>query len=213
MARFSANKLHFGDAKAGPDDDGEGLPTPVLVRLKARRAAGIAEARAVLANLPGECESLHCVCTARMDLTDVINALVEKLGRCERLLIATLGYNRKNLQSLLGWLDEGKVTALSLLASRFFRSHNGELWEHTQAELRQRGGQAACCYSHAKVVTLAFVSGQRLSIEGSSNLCGNGSGREQFALINDAGLHAWHSAWISDQIVKHDGEEETANGR
>ena len=40
-------------------------------------AAGVAEAKAVLAHLPGPGESLHAVCTARMDLTDVI-------GRCWR---------------------------------------------------------------------------------------------------------------------------------
>jgi hypothetical protein len=45
----------------------------------------------------------------------------------------------------------------------------------------------------------------RLSIEGSANLCGNSSGREQFALIHDAGLHDWHAAWIEALITRHEG--------
>jgi hypothetical protein len=73
------------------DDNGDGLPTPARVRLAARRAAGIAEAKAVLAHLPGPGESLHALCTARMDLTDVIGALLERLGRCDHLHVATLG--------------------------------------------------------------------------------------------------------------------------
>jgi hypothetical protein len=80
MPRFSVRKLHFGrlqDAEA--NDNGEGLPTPTRIRLAARRAAGIAEAKAVLKHLPGPGESLHAVCTARMGLTDVIGSLLEQL--------------------------------------------------------------------------------------------------------------------------------------
>ncbi len=208
MARFSVRKLHFGARpEADTDDNGEGLPTPARIKLAARRTAGIAEANAVLDHLPGPGESLHCLCTARMDLTDVIVALGERFGACDRLLIATLGYNERNLRSMLDWLDSGAVRSLALVASKFFRAHKGALWAQTLQEFRARGQRAACCDSHAKVVTLAFASGERLAIEGSANLCGNGSGREQFALINDVGLHGWHAAWIDQLVSKHEGDQ------
>jgi hypothetical protein len=57
------------------------------------------------------------------------------------------------------------------------------------------------------VVTLAFASGDKLSLEGSANLCGNGSGREQFAPVNNPGLHDWHAAWIDDLVNRHEGEQ------
>ncbi|HEX5269362.1 MAG TPA: hypothetical protein VFW33_02690 [Gemmataceae bacterium] len=207
MAKFSVRRVHFARPAADADDNGEGLPAPARVRLAARRAAGIAEAKDVLAHLPGPGESLHALCTTRMDLTDVVNALLERLGRCERLHVATLGYNARNLRTMLGWLDSGAVVGLTLLASIFFRSHNGDLWETTLEEFRSRKQRAACCHSHAKVVTLAFASGERLCIEGSSNLCGNGSAREQFALVNDPGLTAWHARWIADMVSRHEGEQ------
>jgi hypothetical protein len=207
MARFSVRRTHFGD-QTGADDDGSDLPRPALVRLQARRAAGIREAAEVLAHLPDPGESLHALCTARMDLTDVINALLDRLGRCDRLRIATLGYNARNLRAMLGWLDEGRVGELQLVASIFFRSHNGDLWAETLEEFRGRKQLAACCHSHAKVVALTFADGGRYSIEGSANLCGNGSGREQFALVNDAGLHDWHSTWIAALVSKHEGKSE-----
>ena len=125
MARFNVRKLHFGRRPDAEGDDGEGLPTPRRIKLAARRAAGIAEAKAVLELLPEPGESLHAVCTARMDLTDVISALVERLGRCDRMLIATLGYNEANLRTMLAWLDAEAVGSLTLLASIFFRSHKG----------------------------------------------------------------------------------------
>jgi len=206
MPRFIARPVRFGRQPGADTDDADGLPTPQCVKLAARRAAGIAEAKQVLVYLPQPGESLHALVTARLDLTDVINALLERLGPCERMTIATLGYNARNKKTMLSWLDSGAVRSLSLVASIFFRSHNGELWTDTLEDFRQRKQRAACCSSHAKVVALAFASGERLSIEGSANLCGNGSGREQFALIADAGLHDWHAGWIDALVTKHEGD-------
>src|SRR5262249_22286193 len=151
-------------------------------------------------------ESLHALCTARMDLTDVIGALLDRLGRCDRLVIGTLGYNARNLRTMLAWLDGGAVGSLTLLASLFYRAHNGKAWETTLAEFRKRGQRAACCHSHAKVVSLSFASGAKLAIEGSANLCGNGSGREQFCLVNDAALADWHASWVLAAVARHEGD-------
>lgn len=203
--RFMVRPTRFGRRPGNADDEADGLPTPAKVKLLARRAAGIAEAKSVLEHLPAPSESLHAVVTARLDLTDVLNAILERLGKCERMRIATLGYNARNLRTMLSWLDAGVVGRLSLVASIFFRSHNGDLWTETLNEFRQRGQRAACCHSHAKVVTMQFATGERFSIEGSANLCGNGSGREQFALIHDARLHDFHAEWIGALLDKHEG--------
>lgn len=189
------------------DDSGEGLPLPLRIKLAARRAAGIAEARAVLEHLPAPGESLHALCTARMDLTDVIGALLDKLGQCERLSVATLGFNERNLRTMLRWLDAGQVGTLVLLSSLFLRAHKRPLWEETLAEFRQRRQRAAAMHSHAKVAALVFASGQKLAIEGSANLCGNGSGREQFMLANDVGLCDWHERWILEAVSRHEGQD------
>ncbi|HVK12875.1 MAG TPA: hypothetical protein VM597_29250 [Gemmataceae bacterium] len=205
MARFTPHANLFG-VKAKADegqDDGRDLPKPHRLKIDARRVAGIAEAKAVLDHLPGPGESLHAVCTARMDLTDVINCVLDRAGACDRMAITTLGYNARNLKAMLGWLDSGRVRTLTLLTSIFFRSHKGALWEETLAEFHARNQRAAACHSHCKVVAMAFADGGRLCIEGSANLCGNGSGREQFALINDPGLTDWHAAWINALAAKH----------
>jgi hypothetical protein len=205
--KFQAKRLNFGGDPDAESDEGTGLPAPKLAKLKARRMAGIREAKECLAKLPDPGESLHVIATSRMDLTDVINGLLERIGTATEINIATLGYNGKNLSQMLAWLDTKQVGTLTLLASIFYRSHNGEQWAYTLDEFRKRRQRAACCHSHAKVVTLAFKNGQRLSIEGSANLCGNGSGREQFAMINDGGLHDWHAAWIKELVTKYEGKE------
>jgi hypothetical protein len=203
MARFNAPRLRFGAVKESESPDG--LPTPALVKSKARRALAIAEAAALLEHLPQPGESLHVVCTSRFDLADVLAHLLERYGTADRLVIATLGYNRRNLLAMLKWLDTQAVRSLTLLASIFFRSHNGELWTETLGEFRKRGQKAACCHSHAKVTACFFTAGTRLSTEGSANLCGNGSGREQFVMVNDADLAEWHARWICDLVNKHEG--------
>jgi hypothetical protein len=198
--------MSFGKRRSA-DDDAEGgdLPTPRLLRLKVRRAAGIREAKDTLANLPAPGESLHALMTARLDMTDVVNALLEKLGRCDRAMIATLGYNRRNFRTMLSWLDSGAIRSLTLVASIFFRSHQGDLALETIEELRRRGHRAVYCPSHCKVMALTFASGERLSVEGSANLCSNGSAREQFTIINDAALCEWHSQWIEALVTRYEG--------
>jgi hypothetical protein len=212
MARFTPHRIAFGRPPADDeDDDGLDLPRPRLLRLQARRAAGIREASETLAVLPGPGESLHAVMTARLDMSDVLNALLDKLGRCDKASIATLGYNRRNFRAMLGWLDAGKIGSLTLVASIFFRSHNGDLWSETVEEFRRRGQRAACCPSHCKVMALAFADGTRFAVEGSANLCSNGSAREQFAIINDVSLTDWHSRWIDALVSKHEpGDENTS---
>jgi hypothetical protein len=214
VARFSIQSNPFGRAAQADDDedDGTGLPSPMLLRLHTRRRAGIREARDVLAHLPEPGESLHAIVTTRLDLSDLLSALLERCGTCEKMAIATLSYNERNLRHLLGWLDAGAVRHLTLLCSIFFRSHKGALWTETLTALRQRGQRAACRHSHAKVVTMAFQSGQRLVVEGSANLCSSGSGREQVTIISDTGLHDWSEAWIREQVTRGEQREQPDAG-
>lgn len=213
MAKFGTNRQPFGQKPKADDDgeddrdNGEGLPTPHTQRLAVRRQAGLAEARAILAHIPADNESVHAICTARFDLTDVVAALLERIGKCDSIRIATLGYNDRNLNAILRWVDAGNVKSVTLLASIFFRSHKGDLWAATQREFAARKLRTACCHSHSKVVTLSFAHGQKYSIEGSANLCGNGSGREQLALVNSHELHDWHAAWIEEMVTRHVGRE------
>lgn len=218
MPRFQPSKLQFGkSAKQEAEqteedeaDNGEGLPTPFKTRQLARRWAGIKEAKDVLTILPGPNESLHAVCTARMDLSDVLNVILDKGQKCKRMLIATLGYNQRNLTAMVDWLDTGKVKSLTLLCSLFFRAHKRGLWEDTLKQFRDRGQRAAACHSHAKVVSMRMADGTCLSIEGSANMCGNGSGREQFAMFNDEKLSEWHATWIGELVSKHEAKTESA---
>lgn len=180
---------------------------PTLLKLRARRFEGIKEAKSVVAIIPAPGESVHAICTARMDLTDVLNALFDRLGRCDRMYVATLGFNAKNLNTMTRWIDSAVVGKIILLTSKLHRAHKGDLWADTKAKFNERGQRAAAADSHCKVVTLEMADGQRYWVEGSANLCGNGSGREQVMFCNGADGVEWHSKWIEDFVTRHEGAE------
>lgn len=200
--RFDAPRLRFGRQPAAP---AAAVPTPAMRRAIARRTALLAEAADVLRCIPAPGESLHGLMTGRYDLMHLLVVLIDQLGTVDRLRIATLSYNGRNLDELLALLDAGTVASLTLLCSSFFRDHNKDLWEKTLAEFRRRGHRTAAARSHAKVITLALADGRRFVMEGSANLRTN-SNREQFMLAQDEDLHDWHAQWIDDLVTRHEGE-------
>jgi len=201
VIRFNAPRPRFGRQPAAED----GPPEPHVGRAAARRTAQLAEASAALAVLPGPGEAVHALMTGRYDLMHLLVCLIDRLGAVDVMRIATLSYNGRNLAEMVRLLDSGAVRRLNLLCSAFFRDHNGELWAETLEEFRDRGQRAAAAKSHAKVVTFAFASGRRLTLEGSANLRSNGN-REQLLLADGAGLHDWHATWIDTLVTQHEGD-------
>ena len=126
---------------------------------------------------------------------------------CEQVRIATLSFGPKNTQEMARWLDEKLVGRLTLLCADFMARASPEVYQGAVAELVARRGQmvgSARC--HAKVVTLAFADGLRLSFEGTANLRTNRN-LENLSVVNDAGLHDWHAQWIDAKVREHEVEQ------
>jgi hypothetical protein len=210
--RFTPRKLRFGPGPVDDDDlDDQALPTPRLVRLKARRTAGIAEAQRVLEHMPGPGEALHVVCSSRMDLMDVLDCLLQRFGFCASMHVTTLGFSLRNLRHLLRWFDSGAIGEIWLLSSLFHKHHNGELFAEAATEFTRHRQHCAACASHCKVCVLDFapVVAGMMSLEGSANLAASGSVREQFALVRDAALALWQSGWIRELVNTHENTATT----
>ncbi len=198
------------------DDDRAGVPKPMTLAVKNRRLAAVREASEVLAVMPQPGESLHAIMTGRYDLTDLLDAIFEKIGRVQEMRIATLSFNQHNVNQIQGWLagETPTIQKIGVLCSLFFQDHNPETYAALQSVMASRlGSRLAASRNHCKVVTMAFESGERLSLEGSANLRTN-SNREQFCLINDPVLHDWHAAWVDEQVGKHeiDARRNSATG-
>jgi hypothetical protein len=108
---------------------------------------------------------------------------------------------------LARWLDAKLVGRLTLLCADFMAKASPEVYRGAVKELVERRGQvvgSARC--HAKVVTLAFADGLRLTFEGSANLRTNRN-MENLCVVNDAGLHDWHAAWIDKKVRENEVEQ------
>src|SRR5205823_10846704 len=165
-----------------------------------RRTGEVGRLAESLPALPTSGEALHLLMTGRYDLTAVLAVILERQGPCDRMRIATLSFNARNVAELAGWLDGKRVGFLALLCSAFFRDNNRPDWLAAVNELRgKRGVRLAAARNHAKVITVEWHGGACLVLEGSANLRTN-SNQEQLTVINDRALCAWHSAWI-DSLV------------
>lgn len=200
MSRFKAGP-RFGVKQAAA-----GVRPAHVAKAESRRVAFLRRANDALAVLPGEGESVHCLMTGYYDLMHVIAELCRREGPVDRLRMATLSYNARNLAEIERILAEGVVRRVDLLASTFFRNHNRELFVRTQTSLAGRGAVAAAP-SHAKVTLFSFSSGGAMVFEGSANLRTNRS-REQLMMTSDRGLHDWHAAWMDEAIASYERNPE-----
>jgi hypothetical protein len=81
--------------------------------------------------------------TGRYDLTAVLAVILGRQGPCDRMRIATLSFNAKNVAELAGWLDAGRVGSLTLLASVFHRENSPADWRAAVHEPRIQHGSGS----------------------------------------------------------------------
>ena len=184
------------------------LPLEVATRLEARagrrrylEATRIGNAARALEALPDAGVSLHCVMRGNFNAWDLVPAVLELAGvELEALHVATLSFNRDNVESLAELLDAGAIRRVYFLASTYMRTMDTDVYEHLAAVLDARGQHDyAAARNHAKVQLFGLADGRRLALESSANLrsCRN---VEQFSLHHSADLYEFHAGWIEAML-------------
>jgi hypothetical protein len=170
-----------------------------------RRKAQLRKAADVIPHLPGPGESLHTLLTGYFDFALVLTCVLRsRPAPCEHARIATLSFGPKNTQEIARWLDDRLVRRLTLLCADFMAKACPQVFQGAVKELaEQRGQTVGSARCHAKVVTLHFADGLRLVFEGSANLRTNRN-LENLCVVNDPGLHDWHSMWIDQKVREHE---------
>jgi hypothetical protein len=189
-----------------------------------RRQAGRADRRAfhnarrqsaadaILETLPAAGEVLHLCLDGAFDLCHLIPRVVELADEaCERLDLATLGFNDATLRVLTDLADAGQVGRIRLLCSHYFKSVDTSLWSRAHEELTRRGHEVYIARNHAKLQLYEFRSGCTVTLMSSANLrsCKNAEFAVLFADADTFGF--WRD--VLDELIEESKKCEAASRR
>ena len=152
-------------------------------------------AKAVLPFLPSPGERAHCALCGDFVLGDIIPAIIEARGRCDRLTVATLGMSLANAEAIARLKALDLVGDITIVCSHYFaKVDQGR--EYRAVEARLNGiASIITTRCHAKIICLPIGSDSYV-IEGSANLRSSDN-TEQIVIFNDAQLLTWHCDWLS----------------
>jgi hypothetical protein len=156
-----------------------------------------------LAELPTKNgQTLHAVISGTYALWQLVPALVERSGdTIDELLIATLSFSKQNAAEILGLIDGGQVKSFGLLVSKYFKCANRHIYDCLVPQLHERKQPACAMRIHCKIILLKMTRGEAYTVESSANLRSSGN-VEQFCLTRCPKLHAFHRAWIREELER-----------
>jgi hypothetical protein len=160
-------------------------------------------AQAQLERLPDPGESYHLVVAGSYRSWDLVPAILALAARpAVALWIATLSYNRENLQDLLRLSDAGQLGRVHFIVSVYDKANDPGRFEYARTELGARGHRLLAMQNHCKIIALDLggPDGQIVS-ESSANLRSH-STTEQVTLTRDPGLYAFHTAWMEEAFAR-----------
>src|SRR5262245_61962979 len=183
-----------------------GLPTDLKHERRAAKGRTlnllhVANAAKHLERLPVPGEAFHVITKGNYSQWDLVPAVLQLAGeKIVELNMATLGFSRSNIEALAGLLDSGAIGSCSFICSAFFRSVDRDAFDFMHAALSSRGQRVASIRSHAKIPLFQLADGRNIVVESSANLrsCHN---VEQFCMIHDRELLAFHKQWM-DTLLK-----------
>ena len=172
-----------------------------------RHARKAKNARGLIDPLPKPGEAVHAVINGTFDFWHIVPALIELTGaRCDRLDLATLGFNKKNITALLRLIDDGAIGRARLVCSVVHQALEPALCKFAFDELTARGGRFLAARNHAKVFCFDMAGGAAYTVEGSANLRSCGMA-EQFMMTSSRDLLEFHNNWI-DEITQEEAARE-----
>jgi hypothetical protein len=158
---------------------------------------GEANAAALVKRLPRTGEALHFVMDGTFRLSDLLPVIQAYIDQPCGLTICTLGLNLDTVSELAAMLKDGRLTALRLAMSSYFRASDSETADQAVEVLTRGGAVVAVARLHAKLQLWQPATARgRYVLETSSNLRSCNC-VEVATLTNDARLYNWHDKWLA----------------
>ncbi|NLF70097.1 MAG: hypothetical protein GX575_13740 [Candidatus Anammoximicrobium sp.] len=187
-----------------PDSHGPALDSPRATWRKTQHEAedrrGASRARELIRRLPARDESLHYLWSGQFRHATIIGVVLDLAAcPCRLLSVATLGFDDRCTDLLLGELDAGRIARIDVVSSIYHQAHNPTQSKRLTDELAQRGSRHRPAKCHAKVLSFQFADGRAAVVESSSNLrsC---QMQELSTISGDPALAKWHAGWIAEVL-------------
>lgn len=175
-----------------------------LDRRRAKKLIRPENAAILVDHLPeSEWDRTHAVVCGDFIFGDFIAQVLDKLGPCPRLDIATLSMSAANAQMLGATLQSGRVRGMRVVLSHYFRATNPEVIKAIEEHLAPAGCEIIIGRCHCKLALFDYPS-QPLVFESSANLRSSNC-MEQVTILCDRELLDFHRG-IMDTLAAIEGE-------
>lgn len=187
-----------------PDAHGPALDEPRATWRRTQHAAedrrGASRARELITRLPAPDESFHYVWSGQFRHATIIGVVLDLAAcPCRLLSVATLGFDDRCTDLLLGELDAGRVASIDVVSSIYHQAHNPTQSKRLTDELDRRGSRHRPAKCHAKVLSFQLADGRATVVESSSNL--RSCQMQELSVISgDPELAKWHAQWIAETL-------------
>jgi hypothetical protein len=149
-------------------------------------------------NLPGDGEIFFIWTDNSFNAFTFIPYIIKQCGIIEKLVISTYSINARIVDSLVRYIDMGKILKVDILMSDSMKYRMPAVVDHLCSMVTQRKNIMNVLYgwNHSKV-TLMYVKDQYYVIEGSGNWSEN-SRNEQYIFLNSRQVFEFREKCIID---------------
>lgn len=126
--------------------------------------------------------------------------IIRECGLIDNLVITTYSINRRIVDSLIRYIDKGKIKHVELFISDSLKFRMPRVYDHLSALVAHRADVLRVIYSwnHSKV-TLIEAGGNYFNVEGSGNFSENAQ-HEQYVFLNSKEVYDFRKHWILNEF-------------
>lgn len=177
---------------------GDGTSAAKVEVFESMHTAKVAIVKKHIPKPPAPGEVIFVWTTAQFNTMSLIIWLIEQVGPIDELLVSTYSISNICVNTMLKWLDSGKIGNIYLYLSDYVPRMSPAKYNALLAEVSARSGKMkiGLGFNHSKI-TLATIGKNRIVITGSGNFAEN-SGNEQYTICNNPEVYEFYKSCITE---------------
>ena len=150
--------------------------------------------------LPDEKEIFFLWTLSSFNAFTFIPYIIKECGNIDRLTLSTYSINSRIVDSLMRYIDKGKINHAHILISDSLRSRMPHVVDHLSSLVSTRRNviSVALGWNHSKI-TLMETAGKYFVVEGSGNWSEN-SRNEQYVFLNSKQVYEFRNRCIREAV-------------